>query len=66
LSGVDPDTDAVVALFHPRTQRWDDHFAIVDYRVIGRTATGRATVRVLAMNDPDRVQLRSMLAIQSD
>jgi 5-methylcytosine-specific restriction endonuclease McrA len=61
LSGIDPDTGAVTSLFHPRQQVWDDHFAFSDHRIQGRTATGRATVQVLAMNDPDRVKLRMML-----
>jgi hypothetical protein len=62
LSGIDPDSQTVVSLFHPRQQTWAEHFAAVDFRLIGRTPTGRATVRVLAMNDPDRLQLRTMLA----
>lgn len=26
LTGIDPDTGRVTALFHPRTQTWSDHF----------------------------------------
>jgi hypothetical protein len=64
LSGIDPDTGNVVALFHPRRDSWEDHFALADFRLIGLTSTGRATVRVLAMNDPDRVKLRAFLGVQ--
>lgn len=65
LSGIDPDTQALVPLFQPRGQAWADHFVTADFRLVGRTPVGRATVRVLAMNDPDRVQLRMMLATQN-
>jgi 5-methylcytosine-specific restriction endonuclease McrA len=61
LSGIDPDTGTVVSLFHPRHDSWADHFALEESRLVGLTATGRATTRVLAMNDSDRVQLRAML-----
>ncbi len=33
-----------------------------DYNVFGLTSVGRATVALLSMNDPDRVQLRIELA----
>lgn len=58
LSGVDPQTDAVVELYHPRRDRWRDRFKQIDGLIQGTSATGRATVRVLAMNRSDRVELR--------
>ncbi|MBI3911792.1 MAG: HNH endonuclease [Armatimonadetes bacterium] len=61
LTGVDPETGEVVRLFHPRRDRWDDHFAILGAMVIGRTPAGRATARVLRMNSADRVALRIAL-----
>lgn len=61
LSGIDPDTSAMVRLFHPRHDRWEEHFALVGERVVGLTATGRATVWLLQMNAPDRLELRAAL-----
>lgn len=61
LTGVDPETDQIVPLFNPRTQRWEDHFALHESRIAGLTATGRATARVLSMNTPERLQLRAQL-----
>ena len=61
LSSYDPDTDELVPLFNPRTDEWASHFHLVDFEVVGVTPTGRATVALLNMNDPDRVQLRSEL-----
>lgn len=51
-SATDPATNRRVALFHPRRQRWGDHFRWEGVSVIGRTATGRATITALQMNRP--------------
>jgi hypothetical protein len=51
--GIDPRTGAEVALFNPRTQVWERHFrwANDQQTIAGRTATGRATVETLGMNN---------------
>jgi hypothetical protein len=48
-------------LFHPRRQRWARHFAYQGPRLVGRTAVGRATIAVLAVNLPHRIALREAL-----
>ena len=65
LTGIDSETNAVVPLFHPRTDQWADHFdlsAVMVHppgiEVKGLTPTGRATVRVLGMNEQIRCILR--------
>ena len=58
LSSVDHVTNAVVHLFHPRIDDWNEHFELVEGTVVGLTPKGRATVRLLCMNAPRRVQLR--------
>lgn len=52
VTGLDPQTGATVPLFHPRQQRWEEHFAWADSYslVVGRTPTGRATVEALCLN----------------
>jgi len=59
----DPQTGRVVPLFHPRRQRWSRHFAwSVDFLlIIGRTATGRATITALHLNRPELYNLRRLL-----
>src|SRR4051794_25173078 len=49
---VDPRTGRRVSLFHPRRQRWSDHFrwSPKATRIVGRTPTGRATVEALRLN----------------
>jgi 5-methylcytosine-specific restriction endonuclease McrA len=58
LTGIDPQNDAITRLFNPREDNWDDHFLVQSGRIIGRTAIGRTTIRVLNMNDEERVELR--------
>jgi hypothetical protein len=49
---------ARVSLFNPRNDVWSDHFAVRGGRINGLTPKGRATVRLLNMNAPRRVELR--------
>ena len=58
LTSLDPDTNAIVPLFNPRQDIWGDHFAVRAGRITGLTPKGRATVRLLNMNAPRRVELR--------
>ena len=55
--GVDPVTSDVVSLYHPRRQRWGDHFAWNE----DFTPTGRATVETLRLNRVGLVNLRRVL-----
>ena|SRR2546425_8375302 len=59
LTGIDPKTGAVTELFHPRHHRWADHFARRGLYLVGKTAVGRTTIRVLQMNSDDQLALRS-------
>lgn len=61
LSGIDPLSGKVVPLFNPRRQRWSRHFALEGAIIVGLTQTGRATVRLLRMNSPKRVEERFQL-----
>ncbi len=61
LTGIDPETGEIVALFNPRRNSWEEHFRLSDVSIIGVTAIGRATVRALNMNDERRVRLRGVL-----
>lgn len=61
LSGVDPGTSALVPLFHPRQDRWEDHFTWDGLSVVGLTPVGRATVWLLEMNSEERLRWRTAL-----
>ena len=58
LSSIDPTTNTIVELFHPRKESWEDHFQVQDGLVIGTTACVRARARLLNMNAARRVQIR--------
>src|SRR5438046_1894124 len=61
LSGIDPETGHVATLFHPRRERWREHFILNGPVIVGITPTGRATAAVLNFNDPVRVAMRQAL-----
>ena len=61
LSGLDPLTGLMVRIFHPRLDRWEEHFCWRDSVLVGRTSEGRATIVTLNMNDPVRLAIREEL-----
>jgi hypothetical protein len=56
----DPVTNRNVRLFNPRQQKWVRHFAWTDNGayISGLTASGRATVLALQLNNPYAVTVR--------
>jgi hypothetical protein len=59
----DPRSRKRVPLFHPRRDRWSAHFRWgSQWKLVGRTASGRATVAALAMNRPAILLIRQALA----
>jgi hypothetical protein len=60
VDAIDPLTGRRVALFNPRQQRWKRHFQWSEdgLRIIGRTASGRATVIALNLNNLVRLTVR--------
>jgi hypothetical protein len=61
-TGIDPETGEIVKLFNPRTQKWYDHFYWTEdgVQIIGKTPTGRATVKTLHLSDDgDALEVRS-------
>lgn len=62
INGIDPQTKRLIALFNPRNQKWDEHFIWSEdgTRILGLTPCGRATVKVLHLDDdPDALLVRS-------
>ncbi len=51
----------LIPLFNPRRHKWNRHFRWNGALLLGRTAIGRVTAQVLAMNEPLRVTLREEL-----
>ena len=61
ISGIDPEDGSLAPIFNPRSDDWNTHFAFQGGVVVGLSAIGRATIRVLSMNDGDRVDLRDQV-----
>lgn len=56
---IDPRTNRLVRLFNPRRQQWADHFRwTTSWRIAGKSAAGRVTIRALGMNRPPIVLIR--------
>lgn len=61
IAAFEPLSGDISRLFHPRTDRWSDHFQVDDGRLIGLSLLGRATVQLLQFNEPSRVRQRKLL-----
>jgi hypothetical protein len=61
--GTGPATGEPAPLYHPRQQRWRDHFAWTPdgERIVGLSPVGRATVEALRLNREGLVNLRRLL-----
>jgi hypothetical protein len=55
------ETGQLTPLFNPRVHRWDEHYRLHDGEILGLTAMGRVTVRLLQMNRPARIKERLLL-----
>ncbi len=61
IAGIDPISGQLTALFHPRRDRWSDHFEWHGPELFGKTPVVRATIAVLAINHPDYLAVRRAL-----
>ena len=66
LAGVDSQSGEVVQLFHPRHDRWEEHFEWDGPRIVGKTRSGRATIDVLRLNMSLRVEHRRLLILLNE
>jgi len=60
---TDPVSGEIVSLFHPRRQKWHNHFRWSDdySMIMGLTAIGRASIEALQVNRQSVVNLRKVL-----
>jgi hypothetical protein len=60
LRGIDPESQSIVPLFHPRRDGWEEHFrtTLRSGEIEGITAVGRATIDRLKMNSDAQVAAR--------
>ncbi|GAB4227179.1 MAG: HNH endonuclease signature motif containing protein [Elainellaceae cyanobacterium] len=61
LASIDPQTGEITPLYHPRRDRWSDHFCLTEAEFTPLSSVGRVTVRLLQLNRSDRVEERRLL-----
>jgi HNH endonuclease len=61
LLATDPLSETDVSLFNPRRDNWPDHFiwSVDKVKIVGITATGRATIVALLLNRERVLQIRA-------
>lgn len=57
---MDPDTGQLMRIFNPRIDRWEEHLEFDGYRLVGRSAVGRALIAGLDLNDFQRLLIRQV------
>ncbi|MEQ8386764.1 MAG: HNH endonuclease signature motif containing protein [Coleofasciculus sp. A1-SPW-01] len=62
ISGLDPESNREVSLFHPRQDLWDDHFQVDSDsgKLVAKTPIGRVAIAYLEMNSQAQVTARQL------
>ena len=61
LGSLDPITNQLTAFFNPRIHIWHEHFAFAQGSITALTPEARVTVKILRLNDPERIVERRIL-----
>ena len=71
LTGLNLETREIIPLFHPRKERWANHFRLgietwmsLGVEIQGLSQTGRITIQVLGLNEEMRQMLRYELWLE--
>jgi HNH endonuclease len=61
IASIDPQTNEITPIYNPRRDRWSEHFQLAPTaELIARSGQARATIRMLQLNHPDRVEERRL------
>lgn len=63
IASIDPSSGDIVPLYHPRKNQWSEHFECQDAKFLGKTPSGRATAKLLKMNQSERISERRILLV---
>ena len=58
LTGIDPESLEITPIYNPRRHEWAVHFRWQGVRMLGLSAIGRTTIRVLELNSAARLLVR--------
>jgi hypothetical protein len=51
----------IVTLYNPRIHDWSEHFVAEDGEILAKTRTGEATIKLLRVNEPERLIISKIL-----
>jgi 5-methylcytosine-specific restriction endonuclease McrA len=62
IASINPETDELIRLYHPRRDRWSDHFRLEPESgtIQPLTAIAQVTVHLLQLNQPKRITERKL------
>ncbi len=61
IGSFDPETGELTPFFNPRQQSWSDHFKFDGAKILPLTAVARVTLKILRINDDNRVREREAI-----
>jgi len=61
VGSFDPVTGTLTPFFNPRLHQWEKHFVWSDAVILPLTPEARVTIKILRLNDEDRLQERRRL-----
>ncbi|MEH2236268.1 HNH endonuclease [Nostoc sp.] len=62
ISGIVPGSNTEVSFFHPRQDKWSEHFQVDTQsgKIIGITSLGKVTIEYLEMNSASQMAARQL------
>jgi hypothetical protein len=62
ISGIVPSSNIEVSFFHPRQDKWSEHFQVDTQsgKIMGMSSLGKVTVEYLEMNSASQVAARQL------
>jgi len=62
ISGIVPGFNTEVSFFHPRHDKWSEHFQVDTQsgKIMGITSSGKVTIKYLEMNSGSQVAARQL------
>jgi hypothetical protein len=61
VGSFDPQSGELVPFYDPRRQKWSEHFVMKDGYIHPLTPETRVTIKILRINDEERVEERANL-----
>ena len=63
VGSISRSTGAFVRFFNPRIEQWQEHFSLEGAHIVGLTEIGQVTIKLLRLNDEERIVERAVLQL---